>query len=49
MKTLKDFLEARMIATGDFRISASGRKIRRLIKVGDDDYSKAKEIGRAHV
>ena len=44
MKTLKDFLEARMIATGDFRISASGRKVRRLIKVGDDDYSKAKDI-----
>ena len=40
MKTLKDFLEARMIATGDFRISASGRKVRRLIKIGDDDYNK---------
>lgn len=44
MKSLKDFLEARMIATGDFKISASGRKVRRLIKVGDDDYSKAKDL-----
>lgn len=33
-----------MVATGDFKISASGRKVRRLIKVGDDDYSKEKDI-----
>jgi hypothetical protein len=46
MKTLKDFLEARMIATGDFKISASGRKVRRLIKVGDDDYNKADDIDK---
>lgn len=44
MKTLKEFLEARMIATGDFKISASGRKVRRLIKVGDDAYSKEKDV-----
>lgn len=39
-------LEARMIATGDFRISASGRKVRRLIKIGDDDYNKEKDIDK---
>ena len=33
-----------MVATGDFKISASGRKVRRLIKVGDDGYSKEKDI-----
>ena len=46
MKTLKEFLEARMIATGDFRISASGRKVRRLIKVGDDGYNKADDLDK---
>jgi hypothetical protein len=46
MKTLKDFLEARMIATGDFKVSASGRKVRRLIKVGDDAYNKADDIDK---
>jgi hypothetical protein len=46
MKTLKDFLEARMIATGDFKISASGRKVRRLIKVGDDSYNKADDVDK---
>ena len=35
-----------MIATGDFKISASGRKVRRLIKVGDDDYNKADDIDK---
>jgi hypothetical protein len=45
MKSFKEILaEARMVATGDYRISASGRKVRRLIKVGDDEYSKAKDI-----
>jgi hypothetical protein len=44
MKTLAQFLEARMVATGDFKISASGRKVRRLIKVGDDAYNKADDI-----
>lgn len=33
-----------MVATGDFKISASGRKVRRLIKVGDDAYNKADDI-----
>jgi len=46
MKTLKEFLEARMIATGDFKISASGRKVRRLIKVGDDGYNKADDVDK---
>lgn len=46
MKTLKDFLEARMIATGDFKVSASGRKVRRLIKVGDDGYNKADDVDK---
>jgi len=46
MKSLKDFLEARMIATGDFKISASGRKVRRLIKVGDDSYNKADDLDK---
>jgi len=46
MKTLKEFLEARMIATGDFKISASGRKVRRLIKVGDDAYNKADDLDK---
>lgn len=36
--------EARMVATGDYRISSSGRKVRRLIKVGDDNYSKADDV-----
>ena len=35
-----------MIATGDFKVSASGRKVRRLIKVGDDDYNKADDIDK---
>lgn len=35
-----------MVATGDFKISASGRKVRRLIKVGDDDYNKADDIDK---
>lgn len=46
MQSLKQFLEARMIATGDFKISASGRKVRRLIKVGDDDYNRADDIDK---
>jgi hypothetical protein len=41
---LSDLNEARMVATGDYRISASGRKVRRLIKVGDDNYSKADDV-----
>lgn len=48
MKTFVELLselnEARMVATGDYRISSSGRKVRRLIKVGDDDYSKADDV-----
>lgn len=35
-----------MIATGDFKISASGRKVRRLIKVGDDAYNKADDLDK---
>ncbi len=35
-----------MIATGDFKISASGRKVRRLIKVGDDGYNKADDLDK---
>jgi hypothetical protein len=46
MKSLKDFLEARMVATGDFKISASGRKVRRLIKVGDDNYNRADDTDK---
>ena len=47
MKSLKEILaEARMVATGDYRISASGRKVRRLIKVGDDDYNKADDVDK---
>ena len=46
MKTLKEFLEARMVATGDFKISASGRKVRRLIKVGDDAYNKEDDLDK---
>ena len=47
MRTFKDILdEARMVATGDYRISASGRKVRRLIKVGDDDYNRADDIDK---
>lgn len=50
MKSYKELLaelsEARMIATGDYRISSSGRKVRRLIKVGDDDYNKADDVDK---
>ena len=47
MKSFKDIIaEARMVATGDYRISASGRKVRRLIKIGDDDYNKADDIDK---
>lgn len=47
MKSLKEILdEARMIATGDFKISSSGRKVRRLIKIGDDDYNKADDVDK---
>ena len=38
--------EARMIATGDYKISSSGRKVRRLIKIGDDDYNRADDIDK---
>ena len=47
MKTFKEILdEARMIATGDYKISSSGRKVRRLIKIGDDDYNRADDIDK---
>lgn len=50
MKSYKELLaelsEARMIATGDYRISSSGRKVRRLIKIGDDEYNKADDVDK---
>ena len=47
MKSFKEILdEARMIATGDYKISSSGRKVRRLIKIGDDDYNRADDIDK---
>lgn len=35
-----------MLATADFKVSASGRKVRRLIKVGDDAYNKADDADK---
>ena len=35
-----------MLATADFKVSASGRKVRRLIKVGDDAYNKTDDIDK---
>ena len=47
MKSFKEILdEARMIASAGYRISPSGRKVRRLIRVGDDDYHKADDIDK---
>ena len=47
MKSFKEILgEARMIASAGYRISPSGRKVRRLIRVGDDDYNKADDIDK---
>jgi hypothetical protein len=47
MKTLKEILdEARMIASAGYRISPSGRKVRRLIRVGDDDYNRADDTDK---
>lgn len=45
-KTLKALLEARYVSSGAFRISQSGRKIRRRIKIGDDDYNKEDDIDK---
>ena len=45
-KTLKELLEARFVSSGAFRISPSGRKIRRRIKIGDDDYNKEDDIDK---
>lgn len=36
--------EAKMVASADFKVSASGRKVHKLKKVGDDDYSKEKDL-----
>lgn len=36
--------EARMIATADFRISPSGRKVHKMKKIADDDYHKEKDL-----
>jgi hypothetical protein len=45
MKSFKDILnEARMIATADFRISPSGRKVHKMKKIADDDYHKEKDL-----
>jgi Cu/Ag efflux protein CusF len=47
MKKLKDILdEARMVASAGYRISPSGRKVRRVIKVGDDSYNKADDVDK---
>jgi hypothetical protein len=45
-KTLKELLEARFVSSGAFRMSASGRKIRRRIKIGDDDYNKEDDLDK---
>jgi len=47
MKSFKEILdEARMIASAGYRISPSGRKVRRLIRVGDDDYNNADDTDK---
>lgn len=47
MKSLKEFLvEARYVSSGAYRISPSGRKVRRRIKIGDDSYNKEDDVDR---
>jgi hypothetical protein len=40
MKTFKEMREARMVASADFKIGRSGRKVHKMKKVADDDYDK---------
>jgi hypothetical protein len=47
MKTLKEILaEARFVSSGAYRISPSGRKVRRRIKIADDDYNKVDDVDK---
>jgi hypothetical protein len=40
MKSFKEMREARMVASADFKIGRSGRKVHKMKKVADDDYDK---------
>ena len=47
MKSFKDILsEARMAVSADFKISKSGRKVHKMKKIADDDYSKEKDLDK---
>ena len=47
MKSFKEILsEARFVSSGAFRITPSGRKVRRRIRVGDDDYNQEQDIDK---
>ena len=50
MKTFKEILkelsEARYVSSGSYRIGPSGRKIKRRMKVGDDDYHQEDDLDK---
>lgn len=44
MKSFKEMREAKMVASADFKVTASGRKVHKMKKVGDDNYTKEKDL-----